>query len=309
MEKRTVVITGGNSGLGYQCAKNIAESSKEYTIVLACRNLAKAQKAVLDLKKDNENAEIIAMQMDLASLKSVRNFVKNYKEANLPPLFSIVCNAGLNRPKLAYTTDGFEEIFGVCHLGHFLLVNSLLDCMVDDGRVVFVASDMHKPPMVMSPKAPEFKDAYRLAYPKKGKKASVYELSLRYSLTKLCNILCTYEMARLLKEKGSNITVNAFNPGLMTDTNFMPPNTSKFVQSIMIGASTMVAKMTNRYGTALSSGRELAKMVTDSMYSNVSGKYIDRGTDKKSSEPSYDKVAAQKLWKQSEELVGLGNEN
>ena len=125
MEKRTVIVTGGNSGLGYQCAKNIAMKDKNYTLVLACRNPEKAAKAIQDMKAETENENIYSVALDLASLESVRAFKELYKKESFPPLYSIVCNAGLNRTPLEYTKDGFEMTFGVCHLGHFLLVNEM----------------------------------------------------------------------------------------------------------------------------------------------------------------------------------------
>ena len=106
MEKRTVIVTGGNSGLGYQCAKNIAMKDKDYTLVLACRNPEKAAKAIQDMKAETGNENIHSVALDLASLDSVRAFKALYKKENFPPLYSIVCNAGLNRTPLEYTKDG-----------------------------------------------------------------------------------------------------------------------------------------------------------------------------------------------------------
>ena len=97
---------------------------------------------------------------------------------------------------------------------------------------------------------------------------------------------------------------NAFNPGLMTDTNFMPTG-SKVQKALISAGSTIVAKLTNRYGSGLTSGKELAKMVTEESFAGVTGKYNDRGTIAKTSEPSYDKKAAKKLWEQSVELLKM----
>ena len=192
-------------------------------------------------------------------------------------------------------------------MGHFLLVNEMLDMVAEDGRIVFVASDMHRPPIMMSLKAPAFTDAYKLAYLGKNEKPSGKDMNLRYSMAKLSNILCVYEMADRLNAAGKKITVNAFNPGLMTDTNFMPTG-SKVKKAFISAGSTMVAKLTNRYGSGLTSGKELAKMVTEESFAGVTGKYNDRGTITKTSEPSYDKKAAKKLWEQSVEFLKM-NQN
>ena len=130
------------------------------------------------------------------------------------------------------------------------------------------------------------------------------EIDKDNSMAKLSNILCVYEMADRLNAAGKKITVNAFNPGLMTDTNFMPTG-SKVKKALISAGSTMVAKLTNRYGSGLTSGKELAKMVTEESFEGVTGKYNDRGTITKTSEPSYDKKAAKKLWEQSVELLKM----
>ena len=83
MEKRTVIVTGGNSGLGYQCAKNIAMKDKDYTLVLACRNPEKAAKAIQDIKTETGNKNIFSVALDLASLDSVRTFKELYKKEKL----------------------------------------------------------------------------------------------------------------------------------------------------------------------------------------------------------------------------------
>ena len=93
--KKTIIITGGNSGLGYECAKNIAKTNKENFIVLACRNSEKTKAAVNSLIKETENYNITAFEIDLSSLESVRNFVRIFLNSKFPPLYAIVCNAGL----------------------------------------------------------------------------------------------------------------------------------------------------------------------------------------------------------------------
>ena len=133
------------------------------------------------------------------------------------------------------------------------------------------------------------------------------EIDKDNSMAKLSNILCVYEMADRLNAAGKKITVNAFNPGLMTDTNFMPTG-SKVKKALISAGSTMVAKLTNRYGSGLTSGKELAKMVTEESFEGVPGKYNDRGTITKTSEPSYDKKAAKKLWEQSVELLKMNQD-
>lgn len=262
MDKRTVVITGGNSGLGYQCAKNIALESKNYTVILACRNRDKARTAVENIQRETGNPNIYTISLDLSSVESIYGFCEELKSNNFPPLYSLVCNAGINGGTAGLTKEGFDIIFGVCHLGHFLLANLLVNYMLDDGRILFVSSDMHNPPKLFSKTMPRFTSAHELAYPET--KSQEVPAMLRYSMAKLCNILCAYEMSeRLAKETKKHITVNAFNPGLMTDTNFMSMTTNKVVRVVAKGLMTVFATVIGVLGSSVKSGKSLAALVTD----------------------------------------------
>jgi NAD(P)-dependent dehydrogenase (short-subunit alcohol dehydrogenase family) len=95
MEK-TIIITGGNSGLGYKCAQNIAKSHKAYHVVIACRNAERASDAVERLQAESGNPNVSHLLLNLASLESVRKFAKTFQQAELPPLYGIVCNAAGN---------------------------------------------------------------------------------------------------------------------------------------------------------------------------------------------------------------------
>ncbi len=293
--KRTIIITGGNTGLGYSCAGYIAQNCKNYVIIIACRNIKKGSDAAEKLKEKTGNPNIFVLELDLASLASVRKFKEDYCKGNYPPLYGIVCNAGVHQHGgLKYTKDGFEEAFGVNHLGHFLLVNLLLENIGDNGRIVFVSSDTHDSDKI------RFCDAKRLAYPEK------YGcVEAGYPVSKLCNILCTYEMVRRLKAQDiKNITVNAFNPGFMPDTGLpkaLPP-----VLNIIIPALISVyAVCIGTYSNSKRSGKALAEMMVGKKYENITGTYNDRGKTKNSSSASYDKNAAAKLWCESAEMVGL----
>ena len=195
---KTVIITGGNTGLGYECAKNIAGNNKgDWHIILACRSPEKAASAVKRLVNESGNKQIEAMELDLASLASVRQFAREFTERQLPPLHSIVCNAGLQVVRgTTYTKDGFETTFGVNHLGHFLLVNLLLKDLKSPARIVFVSSDVHDPTKKTPIPPPVFQDAELLSHPKPdAKNANLGTIGrTRYSTSKLCNILCAYEL-------------------------------------------------------------------------------------------------------------------
>src|SRR5579883_1041351 len=200
---KTVIITGGNTGLGYQCAKTIAASGQPWHIVIASRDTAKAAKAVEQLKSETAHEQISAMRLDLASLDSVRVFAREIAASNLPPLHAIVCNAGVHVfGKVTYTQDGFETTFGVNHLGHFLLVNLLLRSLIAPARIVFISSGTHDPATTDGRwNPPAYHDAYQLAWPEKGGRRPLPGIR-RYSTSKLCNLYCAYELARRLEAEG-----------------------------------------------------------------------------------------------------------
>jgi NAD(P)-dependent dehydrogenase (short-subunit alcohol dehydrogenase family) len=117
---KAVIITGGNSGLDYSCAKIIALSNKRFKVIIVCRSEERAQKAVIQLIHDTGNSNISYLLLDLASFDSIRKFA--HKFSNEPPLFDLICNAALAGgmgQEISFTEDKIEMIFGVSHLGHF----------------------------------------------------------------------------------------------------------------------------------------------------------------------------------------------
>lgn len=295
---KTIIITGGNSGLGYECAKNIAASGG-FFVVLACRNVEKAEAAKSELTSATGNSNIAAMQLDVSSLASVRAFAAYYKTTDFPPLYGLVCNAGINGMNTGLTPDGFDVVFETNHLGHFLLANLLLPEMRPDGRIAVVSSDMHDPPGGLS----SWPGVGALAHPGEPLASD----SVRYSYSKLCNLYFMYGLAKRLARVNSGITVNAFNPGLMTDTNFAP-NKSRFSEEFL-------EKVADRLGSLEKSAAALAEIVTSPDCARISGQYFDRSTDAIPSSPlSYGERNRLELWdgsviytklKESETLPGL----
>jgi NAD(P)-dependent dehydrogenase (short-subunit alcohol dehydrogenase family) len=107
MQKRTFIVTGGNTGLGFACARHIASHS-ENLVVIACRDVSKAENAADRLRASGCGIQILPL--DLASLDSVRQFVSQFEKAHLPPLAGLVCNAGVQQVKTpTKTKDGFES--------------------------------------------------------------------------------------------------------------------------------------------------------------------------------------------------------
>lgn len=299
MADKTVIITGGNGGLGYQCARNIALSDNGYHQVLACRSLSRGETAAAGLRAETGNPNITVMELDLASLASVRAFCGTLSQAGLPPLYAVVCNAGVSAfgvPDMPRTGDGYETIFAVNHLGHFLLTSLLLGQIGDTGRIVFVTSDLHDPPALLPVKV-TYDSAMAIASLSAGMR--------QYCTSKLCNIYCAYEMARLLSETGRHITVNAFNPGAMPDTGFARPSGNAIARGAVRVVGSVMGRLIGKQSTAIASGAALARLITDPDLATTTGTYIDRGREVPSSPLSHDRDNARELWQASMTMTAL----
>ena len=260
------------------------------------------------------------MVLDLASLAAIRQFALDFSAGNRPPLRALVCNAGVQHVgPTQRTEDGFESTFGVNHLGHFLLANLMLRHLEAPGRIIFVSSGTHDPSQRTGMPAPLLRHARSLAAPDDEEEACRnpgFVGRRRYTTSKLCNVLCTYEMDRRLKEAGAStpdrpITVNAFDPGLMPGT------------GLARGYGPAARFAWNSLGPLLrwalrpfhvnihspeDSGRALARLVLDPALESVSGRYFEGLREIRSSAESYDDAKAAALWEQSAELVGLSQD-
>lgn len=286
MRKKICVITGGNSGLGFEIAKKIAENS-EFQVILACRSREKAGQAVARIMAETGNQDILCMTLDNASLKSVRRFAADYEKTGLGPVYALLCNAGISGIYTGLTEDGFDVVFQTNHLGHFLLTKLMLPHMAEEGKIFVTSSDMHDSPDGNM----AWKGAETLAHPDQ----KFAEERIRYSYSKLCNLYFTYELSRRLRGSGKKLCVNAFNPGLMK-TGFMP----------LTKASVMFVKTTmpHRFGDLEKSSSALAELVLSEQLARKSGQYYDRSIHTcPSSALSYDENNAAELWEASENYV------
>uniref|UniRef100_A0A182TB86 Trafficking protein particle complex subunit 2-like protein n=1 Tax=Anopheles maculatus TaxID=74869 RepID=A0A182TB86_9DIPT len=145
LEGKTFVITGANTGLGYETTKALVR--RQATIVMACRNLNKANEAIGKIRTELGGTipgALIPMELDLASFRSIRNFTSELKRT-IPQLYCLVNNAGLAVREPEFTAEKYEVHFGVNHLGQFLLVDLLKQQLLEQKtRVVVVSSRMHE---------------------------------------------------------------------------------------------------------------------------------------------------------------------
>jgi len=293
---KTAIITGASSGLGLECARALLRSDPSWHIALGVRDTGRGAEAVKQL---GEPQRCTVMRMDLASLTSVRAFVENVRAATLPSLHAIVCNAGIQVVSgTERTQDGLELTFGVNHLGHFALVQGLLGELAHPARILVVSSGTHDPSKRTGMPDPRYTSAADLAYPHAQQSAD--DGRRRYTTSKLCNVLFTYELDRRLGD-GPGVTVNAFDPGLMPGSGLArdyPPLQRLAWRYLLPALRVLPGVRSTR-----TSGRYLAALANDARFDGVSGEYFDGLRPIESSADSYDRDKALDLWETSEELL------
>ena len=194
---KTIVVTGGNSGIGYEAALEFARKRAE--VILACRDLGKARTAAAQITASSSGAKVSVMELDLANLASVRGFSDAFHLEH-PALHVLVNNAGVMAIPYRQTADGFEMQFGTNHLGHFALTGLLLDRLVatEGARVVNVSSGAHRFGSI------HFDD---LQWKQNYRKWRAYGQS------KLANLLFTFELQRRADAAGKKLLSVACHPG------------------------------------------------------------------------------------------------
>jgi light-dependent protochlorophyllide reductase len=297
---RAAIITGANSGLGLECARALLGTDPSWHVVLAVRDPQRGAAAAQEL---GGGARTTVMQLDLASLSSVRGFIGDLHAAELAPIHAVVCNAGVQLVSGAQSTaDGYEMTFGVNHLGHFALVSGLLDTLKAPARIVVVSSGTHDPARFTGMPHPRYTSAADLARPPGDLTAE--EGRRRYTTSKLCNLLFCYELDRRLDHGAHGMTVNAFDPGLMPGSglgrDYSP--LQQFAWRYLLPALRVLPGV-NSTGT---SGRHLAALAADPRFDGVTGMYFQGNKPALSSADSYDIDRARELWASSAQMLADG---
>jgi NAD(P)-dependent dehydrogenase (short-subunit alcohol dehydrogenase family) len=284
---RVAIVTGANSGLGYDTAAVLADKGAH--VVLAIRNLDKGKEAVDRIKAASPNAVVALQELDLSSLDSVRKAAAELHAAH-PRIDLLINNAGVMYvPTRETTKDGFEMQFGTNHLGHFALTGLLLDNMlsVDGSRVVTVSSVGHR---LMA--RIHFDDPHL---------ARKYNRVEAYGQSKLANLMFTYDLQRRLKLKGVPTVALAAHPGF-ADTELMrylPDFIPAFMWKPVTQPADKGALPTLRAAT--DPGAE------GGQYYGPDGLGEVKGNPKvvASSTQSHDEDIQRRLWTLSEELTGV----
>ncbi|MGB0384386.1 MAG: oxidoreductase [Ardenticatenaceae bacterium] len=283
---QVVVVTGANSGIGWEASKVFAEKGAH--VVMACRNVTKGEQAQRDLSGSREVA-----QLNLASLASVRAFADKFK-AKHDKLDILVNNAGVMAIPYRKTEDGFEMQFGTNHLGHFALTGLLLDRLLasNKSRVVNVSSMAHEQGTM------NWDDlAWESNYSEWG----------AYGMSKLANLLFAYELQRQFEAKSVNAISVGCHPGYAA-TNLQSIEPERWVTRL----TNMLMKVTNRV-VAQSAAMGALPTLYAALADEVNGgDYIGpangmRGYPIKvqSNDKSHNRQDAAKLWAISEQLTGV----
>ncbi|MDQ3864555.1 MAG: SDR family oxidoreductase [Actinomycetota bacterium] len=278
MGGKTVLITGGTSGIGKAAA--VALGALGANVVVVGRNPERGQRALEEIKAQSRNESVELMLADLSVQAEVRRLAEEFLESH-DRLDVLVNNAGLVQSRRTETPDGIETTLAINHLAPFLLTNLLLERLQQSApsRVITVTSEAQRWGTM------DFED---LQSRRKYRGFPVY------GMTKLANIMFTFELAERLK--GSGVSANCLHPGSV-GTNFGKNNrgpmalffraAKPFMRSPERGADTLIW---------LASSPEV---------DGVSGKYFFDRKEIEAKEVAYDPAVRRRLWEISEDLTGM----
>jgi NAD(P)-dependent dehydrogenase (short-subunit alcohol dehydrogenase family) len=286
---KTVLVTGANSGIGYQAARELARHGAH--VVLGCRSVTKGKAARERIVGEIPEAELEVVELDMASLRSIRGVAKMFTGSGAR-LDVLVNNAGVMAlPARELTEDGFERQFGTNHLGHFALTGLLMPSLLaaNSPRVVTVASLAHR--------------NGKMEWDNLQSERS-YSPWGAYGASKLANILFARELDRRAKEAGSRLVSVAVHPGV-SGTNIAAYGTDlktrlfRLFGPLMVQSDAMGALPT-LYG-ATAAGVHGAEYIGPDGFAEIRG-YPKTVTPKPQ---ALDEQAGRKLWRVSEELTGV----
>nr|XP_033487548.1 dehydrogenase/reductase SDR family member 13-like [Epinephelus lanceolatus] len=284
LDGKTVIVTGSNTGIGKTTAIDLAKRGAR--VILACRSKQRGEAALEDIKRESGSNQVVLMQLDLGSLKSVRSFAENFLKSE-PRLDILINNAGIYLQ--GRTEDGLGMMFGVNHVGHFLLTNLLLDRLkeCEPSRVVNVSSVAHCFGKI---------DFECLNTNKAlGLGTSVMEIFQVYSDSKLCNVLFTHELAKRLQ--GTKVTCYSLHPGAINSE--LARNTNSVVQLVLTPLTAFFLKNT------IQGSQTTLHCAVQEGIEHLNGRYFSNCTVREVYPKAKDDAMAKKLWELSERLCGL----
>lgn len=291
LKGKRILVTGGNSGLGYESIKVFI--SKEAEVILASRSMERGETAKHEILMEYPKASITVMQLDLSDSKSIKAFAKSFTE-KYKTLDVLLNNAGIMTTPYGLTKDGLEQQQGVNHFGHFLLTSLLFDTIKNTkrSRIVNVSSIAHR----------GGKLNFDNLFYRDGKG---YSKIRAYSNSKLENLLFTYELDRRVKEKGYDIKVLAAHPGV-SKTNLGRHLNGGFANKVVSGFQVFFSH-DKKYGCLPQVLASADDSVKGGEFYGPNGFMGMKGTPHlaKSTKRSHNLEDAKKLWNLSEEVMGV----
>ena len=293
----TVLVTGGTSGLGYECALVIAQQCPHYHVLIASRS--DKDNAAVSINQTTGHGNVEYLKLDLSSLAKVRSFAADYAGRGYPPIEALVLNAGLQILNLNYTEDKMESTFAINHVGHALLFYLMSPYLADEARIVIVSSGTHDSDQMTGLPKPIYNSAEELAQP--TKETEKYDGRQRYATSKLCNVIWAYALQRRLERtEGKKWTVNAFDPGLMPGTGLAREAGAllRFLWHHVLPRSIWLLRLIIAPNIHLpqESGASLARLAVGEDAKGVTGKYYEGQKPIPSSKDSYVVEKQDDLW-------------
>ncbi len=282
MSGKRVLVTGANSGIGKETAVVLATMGADVT--MTARNPDKGEEALAEVRERSANPTVELGSLDLGSLASVHEFASWFLDRH-DRLDVLVNNAGLITGDRRETVDGFEEMFGVNHLGHFALTDRLTDLLVASApsRVVVLSSLAHRAALG----GLRFDDLQT---------QQRFRSFLTYGRSKLANLMHASELARRLE--GTGVTVNAVHPGSI-GSGFAADGDTR-----LLGA--LIATVAKPFMGTPARGARTPVLLASSdapRVADVTGGYFSHGRRWRPSRAARDQAAARRLWEESERLV------
>lgn len=278
LDDKTVVITGANTGIGKETSIDLAKRGAK--VIMACRDMEKAQAAVKEVIEMSGNENVVCMKLDLADSKSIREFAEAINKDE-PKLNILINNAGVMVCPYGKTADGFEMQIGVNHFGHFLLTYLLIDLIKRSApaRIITVSSMAHSWGSI------NLEDINS----EKG-----YNKNSAYSQSKLANILFTRSLAKRLE--GTGVTTYSLHPGVVQTE----------LWRHLSGPQQFVMKMVSPFTKNSSQGAQTSIYcaVEPSLEKETGGYYSDCAPANCSA-AGKDDVLAEKLWELSCRLLSV----
>ncbi len=289
---KVIVVTGANSGLGFECSKTFAE--KGATVVLTARNMQKGEQARDEILAEQPAASLDLMQLDVGSLSSVHQFVTAFK-SKYDRLDVQLNNAGVMAIPRQETPDGFEMQLGVNHLGHFALTGQLLDVITStpQARIHNVSSSANYNGTI------NFDDL--MGEVEYGRWSA-------YSQSKLANIFFTFELQKRLTAAGVDTIANASHPGLVIgnlQANSVEQSGTKIEAQLYRFSQLFIAQDIKMGVLPMLYGCTAEEAKGGVFYGPRTFNLRGYPAEKKANKEAYDADALRRFWQVSEELTGI----